>query len=211
MQHVIFNKADIGRHEIALVRDVSLVLEPGKTVLLSGKNGVGKTTFLHTILGYLPVLRGERGSELPHPGTPEHQTYFGYMPSAIPRLPSLTLEDWLKSIALGYRLEFSKVKDDWDRLGGRSLPNSQLAQLSSGNLRKAIFVGACAIRRQIVILDEPLDEVDKEGRSVMAQMIEEQKSLGASVLLVSHTGISDLISVDLTYELSEGRLNVVEK
>ncbi|WP_158268644.1 ATP-binding cassette domain-containing protein [Corynebacterium yudongzhengii] len=206
---ILLDNADVGRADTPLIRSVTLSVEPGCLIRLVGKNGVGKTTLLHTILGYLPLLGGARGPELPAPATTEHQAMFGYMPSMVPRLPSLTLPQWLDALAVGYRRERSEIQEIWDAIGGRALPTTMLDQLSSGNLRKALFTSACAIQRELLVLDEPFDEVDNEGQSAMARIIEQQRAAGAAVIVVSHREIAQLLDVDTTYEISEEHLHVV--
>lgn len=206
---ILFDDATIGRGNTPLIRSVSLSVESGSALRVIGKNGVGKTTLLHTLLGFLPVLDGSRGAGLPVPATRTHQYTFGYMPSSVPRLPSLTLSQWLQALATGYRRKPSEVQKIWDFIGGRALPRTMLSELSSGNLRKAMFAAACAIQRELLVLDEPFDEVDSDGQSAMAEIIWEQRTAGAAVVVVSHRDISDLIPVDTTYEISEECLHAV--
>lgn len=205
----LLEDATIGRKRSALIHSVSLSVEPGTVVRLVGKNGVGKTTLVHTLLGFLPVLDGVRGSGLPAPATQAHQEMFGYMPSSIPRLPSLTLPQWLKALSVGYHKELIEIQNLWDSIGGRALPNTMLSELSSGNLRKAMFTSACAIQRELLVLDEPFDEVDSGGQAAMAKLIEQQRSGGAAVIIVSHRDVTHLLPIDSTYEISEERLHVV--
>lgn len=205
----LFDNADIGRGQSTLIRDVTLEIQPGATARLVGKNGVGKTTLLHTLLGYLPVMSGSRGPDLPAPATRPHQVRIGYMPASVPRLPSLTLPQWLQAQAVGYRRDLADVSAIWTTVGGRALSNTMLAELSSGNLRKAMFTGACAIQRELLVLDEPFDEVDADGQLAMARIIEAQRYAGAAVLVVSHRAVDDLLSIDATYEIAQERLHAV--
>ncbi|HIW96746.1 MAG TPA: ATP-binding cassette domain-containing protein [Candidatus Corynebacterium gallistercoris] len=205
----ILTSATVGRDGIPLIEGVNLEAQPGRTTRLVGKNGVGKTTLLHSILGFLPLLDGERSAALGKPGSAHHQRQFGYMPSAVPRLPSLTVPQWLDALSAGFSVERSTVQDKWDSLGGRTLPSTLMGQLSSGNLRKALFVGACAIDRELLILDEPFDEVDIEGQQRMAEIIEAQRTAGAFTLIVSHRAVDHLITIDQTLEITHGSLRTL--
>lgn len=204
----LLDSANVGRSSTPLITDVNLTLQRGRLVQLKGKNGVGKTTLIHSILGYNPLLSGQRGDGLPTPGTRKHQHYFGYLPASVPKLPALTHAQWMNALDAGFQLRKGKALEMWDRLGGRALPGNYLADLSSGNLRKALFVGAAVIPRDVLILDEPFDEVDAEGKAVIAEITNEQLAAGAAVLLVSHSSLPAGLAVDRELEISGERLHV---
>ncbi|MEJ4113047.1 ATP-binding cassette domain-containing protein [Corynebacterium kroppenstedtii] len=207
MSCVLLDNADIGRKNSILVQGVSLSLEHGDIIRITGANGTGKSTLASTILGTLPPLSGRRGHRLPNVGSSEHQRFFGYMPASVRPLPSLTINQWFQAIDSGFTVHAGASQHLWNRLGGSALPNSTLETLSSGNLRKACAVNAFAIPREVLILDEPFEELDSESRSILRHMIEEQARAGARIIIISH---SECGPVTGTYIISNGTLSPQE-
>lgn len=154
--------ANVGHNGRALLTDVDLELQAGTVTRLVGANGVGKSTLIDSALGLLPLVDGTW--QYPHqPGSPSYQREIGYMPSTVPGYPNLTLRQWLDLVATGFSIPSSDVKATSEDLGGRGDPKTLLANLSSGNRKKSLFVPVISIPRSAIFLDEPFEEVDLYG------------------------------------------------
>lgn len=190
-------KASVGRGGRSLLTDVDLELEPGTVTRLVGANGVGKSTLIDSALGLLPLVSGTW--QYPHrPGSTTYQHEIGYMPSTVAGYPNLTLGQWLDLIASGFSVPTNDVQSTWEDLGGRGDSKTLLANLSSGNRKKSLFVPVISISRTAIFLDEPFEEVDLYGQETMAQRIKDQLGAGAAVLIVSHRSVDHLLPVDRT-------------
>lgn len=190
-------KASVGHGGRPLLTDVDLELESGAITRLVGANGVGKSTLIDSALGLLPLVSGK--FQYPHrPGSTAYQHEIGYMPGTVAGYPNLTLGQWLNLIASGFSVSTGQVQSIWEDLGGRGDSQTLLADLSSGNRKKTLFVPVTVIPRTAIFLDEPFEEVDIYGQEVMAQRIKNQLSAGASVLIVSHRSVDHLLPVDRT-------------
>ena len=83
-----------------ILRDVSLQAEPGKVTVLLGRNGVGKTTLLKSLMGLIPI----RSGEITFNGVPIHavtpyeraRTGIGYVPQGREIFARLTVEENLR-------------------------------------------------------------------------------------------------------------------
>lgn len=197
--------ASVGHNGRALLTDVDLELQAGTVTRLVGANGVGKSTLIDSALGLLPLVDGTW--QYPHqPGSPSYQREIGYMPSTVLGYPNLTLRQWLDLVATGFSISSSNVQATWEELGGRGDPKTLLADLSSGNRKKSLFVPVISIPRKAIFLDEPFEEVDLYGQEVMAQRIKDQISAGAAALIVSHRSVDHLLPVDSTLVIEDKKL-----
>jgi urea transport system ATP-binding protein len=86
--------------ESHIVSDVSLRVEPGEVVCLMGRNGVGKTTTLKTIMGLMPAQSGEirfEGANLTKAPPDRHvRAGLGFVPQGREILPHLTVRENLR-------------------------------------------------------------------------------------------------------------------
>lgn len=197
--------ASVGHGGRALLTDVNLELQPGTITRLVGANGVGKSTLIDSSLGLLPLVDGTW--QYPHqPGSTGYQHEIGYMPSTVPGYPNLTLGQWLDLVASGFSVPVDDVRATWEDLGGRGDPKTLLANLSSGNRKKSLFVPVISLPRKAIFLDEPFEEVDLYGQEVMAERIKDQLSTGAAVLIVSHRSVDHLLPVDTTLTIKDKKL-----
>lgn len=198
--------ASVGHGGRALLTDVDLELQAGTVTRLVGANGVGKSTLIDSALGILPLVDGTW--QYPHrPGSTSYQHEIGYMPSTVAGYPNLTLGQWLDLVASGFSIPVSDVQATWEDLGGRGDPKTLLANLSSGNRKKSLFVPVISIPRTAIFLDEPFEEVDLYGQEVMARRITDQLSSGAAVLIVSHRSVDHLLPVETTLVIEKKKLS----
>ncbi len=151
----------------------SLSLDPGKTVLITGANGVGKTTLIHLLLGYTKPNKGDikrRAKQISY--VPEHIT-----------LPSfVTALTYMKTIAGIRKLEFKE-----DLITRFNVPMfKSIRTLSKGNQRKLALCAALLGRPDLVILDEPLDGLDEAAKALLAIIIEEKMKEGIAFVIATH-------------------------
>ena len=145
--------------------DVDLDVLPGKCTCLMGRNGVGKTTLLKSIMGLLPVSSGSilfEGTELTgKPSELRARKGIGYVPQGREIFPQLSVEENLRVAHLArddglreipeYIFEiFPVLKQMLNRRGG-DLSGGQQQQLAIGR--------ALSINPKLLILDEPTEGI----------------------------------------------------
>ncbi len=142
-----------------ILRDVSFELPAGKVTALLGRNGVGKTTLLKTLMGLVPVRTGQmrfEGHDLTN--AKPHQRAragLGYVPQGREIFARLTVEENLLMAAADRIPErifelFPVLKSMLGRRGG-DLSGGQQQQLAIGR--------ALAMRPRLLILDEPTEGI----------------------------------------------------
>ncbi len=142
-----------------VLEDVSLALEEGDSLALLGRNGVGKTTLLVTLMG-LTRLRGGalrwRGADLA--ALPTHrrsQAGIGWVPQERYMFPSLTVEEHLTAVARPGRFDVRRVYAIFPRLEERRSNFGN--QLSGGEQQMLAIARALMVNPRLLLLDEPME------------------------------------------------------
>ena len=142
-----------------VLEDVSLTMAEGDSVALLGRNGVGKTTLLVTLLGLTRVHRGAlrwRGGDLAAlPTYQRAQAGLGWVPQERYMWPSLTIEEHLTVVARPGRWTVAQVYALFPRLEERrrNLGN----ELSGGEQQMLAIARALMVNPRLLLLDEPME------------------------------------------------------
>jgi ABC-2 type transport system ATP-binding protein len=191
------------------LRDCSFALPPGRVSALVGPNGVGKSTLMHLATG---LIRPSSGTirvlgETPGPG------------GAHPRLAFLSQDKPLfRRFTVAEMLRVGQAMNaDWDSAYARRLVDeagvtldARISTLSGGQRTRVALALAMGRRPDLVLLDEPLADLDPLARrEVMQTLMAEVAETGMTVLLSSHV-LTDLEGVcDHLILLTDGRARLV--
>lgn len=159
-----------------IIKDVSLIIEPGEIIGLVGPNGGGKSTLVKAILGLVPTSAGKIKYD--------PQLHIGYLPQRPPiafDIPITVRELWQI-----YGADTETSVDLIERLQIHHLAGKQVRSLSGGELQKVFLIIAIADNPQLLILDEPSSNIDTESDQALNQFIAEEKAKGKSILIISH-------------------------
>ena len=197
------------------VRDVSLDVSDGEFVVLLGPSGCGKTTTLRMVAGFIPPTAGRvRLGQQDVTTLPPWKRNAGMVFQSYALFPHLTVAE---NVAFG--LEMRKVaKADLParvnealrlvRLGGlgERLPR----QLSGGQQQRVALARALVIRPDVLLLDEPLSNLDAKLReTVRVEIRELQRQLGITTVMVTHDQEEGLIMADRLVVMAEGAVRQV--
>lgn len=189
---------------VPLLKDVSLELEPGQAVGLTGQSGAGKTTLLRALLGLLNpgcrVAGGEiwiDGKELSQLSRKEQRRLRGTTLGFIPQNPMTAFDSRVKigtQMAETLRLRAGLPKAEAKQHSrtllaelGIEEPDRVLdslpGQLSGGQLQRVTVALLLALNPKYILADEPTSALDEENRRLLLDLLAKQP---AGILFISH-------------------------
>ncbi len=193
---------------------VSLTVNDGETVALLGRNGMGKTTLLKTIMGFLKPTRGQiefQGQDLTRLSPHEIAQFgVGYVPENRRIFPGLTVRENLelglsaerrRSAAVrGERLEqvfhhFPRLKERVNQTG-KTLSGGEQQMLA---IARVMMAGA-----KLILMDEPTQGLAPALVRHIREIIGEVKRLGITVFLVEQNARMALSVCDRGYIMEKG-------
>jgi len=166
------NKLAIGYDSIIL-KDISMKLFFGSKYVITGANGIGKTTFVKTILGIIPA----KGGKFKLAPTND-VVYF----SQEEDVDDITPMDYIR---LKYpKMENTEIRTLLGTYGVRGeLPISSMKSLSGGENCKVRLARLSLERGNLLVLDEPTNHLDRIAKEALMEAIEEYDG---TVIMVSH-------------------------
>ncbi len=196
----------------AAVDRLDLDVARGELVAFLGPSGCGKTTCLRMLAGLTPASEGSirvAGRELTH--VPTFQRDMGVVFQSYALFPHLTVA---RNVAFG--LEMRKTPRDETarrveeaiamvRLSGRE--GRKPSELSGGQQQRVALARALVVRPSILLLDEPLSNLDAKLRDEMRTEIRDiQRKLGITAIFVTHDQNEALTMCDKVAVMNQGRL-----
>jgi tungstate transport system ATP-binding protein len=198
----------------ALLLDIAdLVIPAQSCTLLSGGNGVGKTTLLKIIAGLEPPDAAEvefDGIRLPwraaRPHCARHVIYLHQQPYLFDRDVVANVAYGLRGLGLARaeiarRVEQALAAAELGHLGARNA-----RELSGGEQQRVALCRALVLAPKLLLLDEPFANLDAAARQRTTAVLAQLKAQHIALVLTSHEPLSLAALTDYHYELNNGRL-----
>ncbi|MDB5962257.1 MAG: transporter ATP-binding protein [Massilia sp.] len=198
-----------GYGESVVLEDVSFVMQEGDSLALLGRNGVGKTSLLVTLMG-LTRMRGGAirwvGQDIARRATHQRaRDGLGWVPQERHMFPSLTVEEHLTVVARPGRWNLAKVYEVFPRLRERRANMGN--QLSGGEQQMLAIARALMTNPRILLLDEPMEGlapiIVQELVRVIRRLVAEE---GMSVIVVEQHARLALSLTARAIVLDRGRI-----
>jgi branched-chain amino acid transport system ATP-binding protein len=195
-----------------VLQGVSLRVGRGQVVGLLGRNGMGKTTLIRSIVGFTPPRRGRilfQGHDVT--GWPSNRVValgLGLVPQGRRVFPSLTVQENLAVAARarghGGRWTVERVMELFPRLRERA--QSRAGKLSGGEQQMLAIARALVTNPDLLLMDEPTEGLAPLLVREVGGVIESLKAVGLSILLVEQNLPLALRLSDHVHVLSRGRI-----
>jgi iron(III) transport system ATP-binding protein len=197
------------------VVDVSFTVQKGQLFFLLGPSGCGKTTLLRMMAGF---LKPDQGSILfddrPIDAVPPHRRNTGMVFQSYALWPHMNVAE---NVAYGLR-ERSVERAERERRVGRALETVRMSeyrdrmpnQLSGGQQQRVALARALVIEPDVVLLDEPLSNLDAKLRLQMRNEIHRiHADTGITMVYVTHDQVEALSMAERMAVMSMGRVEQV--
>lgn len=195
-----------------ILQGVSLRVGESSVGALLGRNGVGKTTTVHSIIGFVPPRRGSitfKGRDITSTST---ERIVGMGISLVPQgrriFPSLTVKEHFMIAA---RARNRKEGWDLERIYSifpllKDRENSKGSQLSGGEQQMLAIGRALIGNPSLLLMDEPSEGLGPLLVKEFGRVIQLLKETGISILLVEQNFRLALSLADIVYVMSKGRI-----
>lgn len=191
-----------------VVREVSMFLEPGKIYGIAGRNGSGKTVLLKMIIGFLRPTAGKifvGGKEIGKDA--DFAEDIGIIIETPGFLGSFSGYKNLKYLAgIKKQIGRDEIRKSMELTGLDPDSRKKVKKYSLGMRQRLGIAQAIMEHPKFLILDEPMNGLDREGAAEMRALFLKLRKEGATILLSSHHGEDMEELCDEVYEMEDGRL-----
>ncbi|MDK7355261.1 ABC transporter ATP-binding protein [Peptoniphilus harei] len=185
-----------GSNTIFAVKNVNFTLEEGDFVNIIGRSGSGKSTFLNLLSGLLKPTEGKifaKGKDMSDFSDREISKYrnevIGFVPQSLGTLPNLNV---LENVSLPYYLfkrddsAYEKAAMLLDEMGILHLKDDFPKNLSGGELKRVLIARSMINSPELLILDEPTSDLDKNTTMEIMDLLKKINSKGTALIIVTH-------------------------
>ncbi len=181
-----------------ILRDVSLSAELGKITVILGRNGVGKTTLLKSMMGLVPIKNGSitlDGKDI-HKATPYERARagIGFVPQGREIFSKLTVQENLH-MGLAYKKAGTPVPEELYELFPvlKQMLGRRGGDLSGGQQQQLAIARALAAKPKVLILDEPTEGIQP---SII-------KDIGRVIRMLADRGDMAIVLVEQYYDFAQ--------
>jgi iron(III) transport system ATP-binding protein len=203
--------------DVAAVEDLSLEVKAGELVALLGPSGCGKTTTLRLVAGFLgpeagEIWVGDRCLSSPAAVVPPERRRMAMIFQSYALWPHMTVA---QNVAYGLRVRGALARAEREARVREMLRVVQLAgyearypgELSGGQQQRVAVARALVVEPEILLLDEPLSNLDANLREEMRLEIRRlHEAFGITTLYVTHDQAEAMVISDRIAVLQEGRV-----
>lgn len=207
-----------GYKDKVILHDIQMTVKAGKITALRGRNGSGKSTLLRCITGIQLITSGEiclGALNLQRINTLQRSEIIGALWTERPRIAGISV---LELVEMGLfngawqhtgKSKSAYLNEILHLFGIGDISSQSTAELSDGQLQKALLARAVAQKPKFLLLDEPTTYLDYVAKDeLMATLKSICHKTGVGILLSSHDIPMINQFADIHYELSDTRIHM---
>lgn len=191
---VVIENLKVQAGATTILEDVSLSIACGALTVIIGKNGAGKSTLIKAILKEIPYdgliefrdLKDNTIGNLRVGYVPQHLNIEKNAPVSVYDLVAAYTTNVPVFLHKSKRL-YQEITERLQVFEGGALIDKQVGDLSGGELQRVLLTIACTPVPNLLILDEPVSGIDRNGRKLFYKILNDLKQqYDLSIILVSH-------------------------
>jgi len=186
-----------------VLRAVEVEIGPGRSAVVLGRNGVGKSTLLQLAAGVLGPIRGQ---------VRDRPRAVGWVPERFSAEQPFTIDQYLTAMGRIRGLSgaaLARTVDGWiERLGIAPYRDVRLPALSKGTAQKVGLAQALLRPPDLLVLDEPWEGLDAATRELVPELIQEVREAGGAVLVSDHRGETVRLPDAEQWTVADGSVSV---
>ena len=196
-----------------VLNNINVKFSNGHIYGIIGRNGSGKTVLLKCICGFLKPTTGVISVNHKIVGKdidfPENLGFIIETPGFLLNYSGYKNLRYLASIR--EKIDSNEIKESMSLVGLDSADKKHVGKYSMGMRQRLGIAQAIMEKPDILVLDEPMNALDKNGVEEMRRLFLKMKSEGRLILLTSHNREDIEILCDEVYEMEEGILNKLKE
>jgi zinc transport system ATP-binding protein len=185
-----------------IINNLSLKLNSGDYLVVNGKNGTGKSTFVKCLLGINAIKSGMIFFDEQDLNSFKGWTKIGYVSQIFDDFNyefPLTVHELMRFSSLKNKNE-KKILEYLDHMGILEIGNQNINSLSGGQLQRVFIVRALLNDPEVLIMDEPTAAIDKQNKEFFYKTVNELSEEGKTIILISHN--DDLADINYSHVLT---------
>lgn len=199
-------------NDTCILNNINVTLKKGKCYGFIGRNGSGKSMLFKAISGFIKPtsgiikVRGQIiGKDIDFPDNT------GILIESPGYLPQYTAFENLKFLAsINNKIGDKEIKETLDSLQLHWISDKKVKNFSLGMKQKLGIAQAIMENQDILILDEPMNGLDKDGVNIVRKRLLEEKDKGKTILLASHIQDDIEILCDNVFEMDNGNIQLIK-
>lgn len=208
---IIINNAVKKFHETTALNNISVSFDAGKIHGIIGRNGSGKTVLFKCICGMMPLTSGEIfvggkkiGKDL---DVPQNTGVIIESPGFLPNYNGY--KNLLLLASISKKVRKDEIRKFIEKVGLDPYSKKHVSKYSLGMRQRLGIAQSIMEDPEILVLDEPLNGLDKHGVLEMRELFLELKTQGKTMLLASHNAEDIKILCDTVHEMDNGDMQMI--
>ena len=204
-----------------ILKNVNMEALYGEITLLAGMSGSGKSTILNLITGIIPnIIKGDIKGEI----LINNENIIGKSISEISKMVGVVLQNADSQIIMPHveeeiafgleniNMERENIKNKINEMCNiLSLNKNAKSKTLSGGEKQRLMSGAIlAMGQKIIILDEPLANIDKFGAKILLDALNDLKNEGYAIIIIEHRLDMLIKYIDKIYDIKNDNLNEID-
>jgi heme exporter protein A len=174
-----------GRHLV--IRNVGFTLGAGSLLLVTGRNGSGKSSLLRVLAGLLPLFAGEmfwNGKQIEDFAVHRARVhYLGHRDALKPELTVAETIDYWHALFRARPVSDTTFLEPFGLAGSQATP---VRYLSAGQKRRLALARLAMIEAPMWLLDEPSTALDGKGQGLLEQLVAKHRAGGGAAVIATH-------------------------